>query len=912
MVSVRVGAVDDPATHTGLAHYLEHLMFKGTQTIGAFNWAEERFVYDSIVARYDDRALAETPEDKRAIDLEINKLTARQLSLSNQNEFTTLVQTMGGTNLNAGTSFDYTVYFNSFPKNMLPRWLELYSSRFINPVFRSFQPELETVYEEYNMYQDDENEQVRNFFRAHAFEGHPYSRTIIGEGEHLKNPQLSKLIDYYNTWYVPGNMALILVGDIRTEEVAALINRKFARLPAAPIPEEQEYEIKKLEGREQIKAKIGQIPQLVLVYDGVRIGHPDEIPLQVTTRLLSNSSQTGLLDKLSLEGDVMHAYSSLESFADHGRATVNVIPRYDYNQKRFESHRYVEKLVLEQIEKLAKGDFEEWLLSSVKNSLVRNYTRSLEYPIQKALLVSEAFISRQDLGRVLNYIEMVNAVTMEDVKEVVAKYFNDDFIAMHLDEGEDSKAENIDKPDLPDMPVEYTRDKSYYAKLFEKIPVEEIEIPDISFDDVKTGKINEKSKLFYVPNKENGVFTMRIRYGVGTRKMPELEYAVQLMNSAGVLGNYEPQEFRAALSRANATISYSVDEDYLTVFVEGVEANIVDVCGLMTRQILMPELDSKQLDNVKGSVYQNRRIEKENIDMQEAALEEFIMYGDKSDFVDRMPLEDVFSLTISDLTTAFQEATSYAAEIHYVGQLPFETVHQLLGTHLPLKKRELESQSPVDKALQKYDENKVFIFHNGKAKQSRILFYTDGEPYNPTLAPGLYAWNYYFDGGMASVVFDEIRGKNSFAYTASGKFGIPKLENNPMWFSGFVGTQGDKTNDAVDLYMELVRDVPRYEDRMSETKGFVKNALVSNKPHFREFSIQCQKLKRLGYNDFPFKTIVPAINNMAFDDVMNFYEKHLKNKPVTIGVVGNTSNFDLKALEKYGEVQRLREGDIFK
>lgn len=911
MVSVRAGSVDDPEENTGLAHYLEHLMFKGTQTIGAFNWAEERLVYDSIIAKYDERFGAQSVEERNAIDLEINKLTARQSALSNQNEFTTLVQTMGGTGMNAGTHYDYTIYYNSFPKNMLPRWLELYSSRFIQPVFRNFQLELETVYEEYNMYQDDENSRINNFLMSQMFEGHPYSRDIIGLGEHLKNPRISTLIDFYNKWYVPGNMALILVGDIKTEEVARLINSKFMRLPAGPVPEEKDYPIREIKGREQIKKKLGRIPQLVLVYNGVSKGHKDEIALGIATKLLSNRSQTGLLDKLSLEGDVMYATANLYSFADHGRSVIQVIPRYDYNQGRFESHRYVEKLVLQQLEKLSKGEVEEWLLTSVKNGLIRDYYRTLENSMQKALLISDAFINRQGLDRILNYPEMVNSITFEDIQSVVGKYLNNDFLALYLDEGDDKNPKTIEKPNLPDIESGTNTEKSYYAKLFEKIPVPEIDVPQISFSDVTTGGINEKSKLFYYPNRENNIFTMTIRYGVGTREMPELEYAAELMNYAGVLGNYEPQEFRAALSRANGSISYFVDEDYLTVYVEGDEASLVDICDLMTRQILMPKLDTKQLDNVKGGEYQNRRIQKEDIDSQTSAMDEFIKYGDKSDFIDRMPLEDVLDLTISDLTKAFQDATSYSAEIHYVGQLPFETVHKVLGSHLPLKQRELESKSPIEKPMKNYNENKVFVFHNSKAKQSRILFFANGDDFTPSLFAQQYAWNYYFSGSMTSVVFDEIRGKNSLAYSADGTFGLPKLKGMPMWFSGFVGTQSDKTNDAINLYMSLIRDVPQYPDRMEEIKGYVENSMLTEKPHFRNFSLYCEAMKKMGFSDFPFKSIGEEISKMSFDNILEFYEKHLKNKPVVIGIVGNTSKFDLDELEKFGEVERVRAGDLF-
>ena len=119
---------------------------------------------------------------------------------------------MGGQGLNASTGYDQTEYHNSFPPSQLEKWLEIYSERLIDPVFRGFQTELEAVYEEYNMYNDDRGSRMREFIYEQAFGDHPYARPIIGLPEHLKNPQLSKLIDFYNTWYGPQNMSIILVG----------------------------------------------------------------------------------------------------------------------------------------------------------------------------------------------------------------------------------------------------------------------------------------------------------------------------------------------------------------------------------------------------------------------------------------------------------------------------------------------------------------------------------------------------------------------------------------------------------------------------------------------------------------------------------------------------------------------------
>lgn len=912
MVSVRTGSFNDPSEFTGLAHYLEHLMFKGTERMGALDWEKEKNIYNEIVKKYDERAAEKDPVKRLEIDKEINKLTVEQSKISQQNEFNGLIESIGGTGLNAGTSLDYTVYFNRFPKAQLEKWLELYSVRFMNPVFRTFQTELETVYEEFNMYQDNRNVQVRNFVMDQAFKNHPYSRPIIGKGEHLKNPQISKLIEFYNTWYVPENMALILVGDIKTEEIASLINRKFVRIAGDTPPSRPKYDVQKIKGRSQVSANIGQIPQVVLIYNGIASGHEDEIALNVALEILSNRNRTGLLDKLTLDGDVMSVSAGGNFLLDNGRIIVNAIPSFDYNQRRFESHRTVEKMLTDQLQKLAKGDVEEWLLETIKNNIIRNYLRTIESSGGKANVLSNAFINGYNLDRVLNYDDLVRAVTMDDIKRVMKQYMGNDFLALYLSEGKNDKVEKIEKPNLPEVPDFPKEQKSVYAEWFAQIPVGEVNFPQRSFDDVIIKPINEKSKLFYTQNTENDIFTLTIKYGIGEREVPQIGMAIDLMNSAGVMAAFEPHEFRNALNRLNARVSYSSNDDYVIVNVEGTEEELKAICILITRQILMPKLDAKQLNSVKGRLLQSYRIERENIESQEDALREFIMYKNRSHYIDRMSNTDIINYSVSDLTGAFQRATDYAAEVHYVGSLPFEKVYEVLSANLPLKAQERDSNSPQVKPLEKYDSNTIFFLANNEASQSRIIFYAAGDKYSPSVSSKMYAFNQYFSGGFGGLVMNEIREKNSMAYTTYGRFQSPPIKDELFYFDGYIGTQNDKTVDAIGLFMSLVNDMPVTEGRMDELRSFIRQALLTEQPNFRSVSQYYEALKRMGYTDIPANLIVPEIDKMTFNEVVDFYKTYLKGRPMAIGIVGNPKLIDLKALEKYGKVERLNISRLFK
>ena len=468
IVAVRAGSINEPEEYTGLAHYLEHVMFKGTDQIGALDWAKEKPIYDQIIVKYDEMAATNDPAQKAAIGKEINDLTVEAGKLSVSNEFSDLMESIGGKGLNAGTSYDLTYYHNSFPAYQINKWLEISSQRFIHPVFRTFQSELENVYEEYNMYQDNPGSQQSNFLRSKAFEGHPYARDIIGLPEHLKNPHLSKLIDFYNEWYVPENMVLILVGNVNAQQIARHIAGTFGRLEAKPLPTRKTYPDLEIKGRTQYSAKVGIYPSVCLIYPGVPAGHPDELPLEIAMSLLSNGDHTGTLDKLTLDGELTDCGASPMTMREQGRNIVQCIPLYDENQRRFESNKSTEKKALKAIQQVANGEFQDWQVEAIKMNLCRDFDVQMESNTFKGHLLMDAFINGKDLAKVLNYKDEVMAITTDDIKRVVKQYLGDNYLALYIEQGKAKKGEKIQKPGY--KPIEPPVGKqSLYAMQFKNM-----------------------------------------------------------------------------------------------------------------------------------------------------------------------------------------------------------------------------------------------------------------------------------------------------------------------------------------------------------------------------------------------------------------------------------------------------------
>lgn len=910
MVGVKVGSVDDPEDLTGLAHYLEHMMFKGTQKISALDWEKEQPLYEQIIAKYDEKANTQDPEKKKSLDLEINKLTVEAAQYTAPNEFAGLTENMGGKSLNAATSYDMTMYFSSFPPSQLYRWLELNSERFINPVFRAFQPELETVYEEFNRSQDSHGRLQQEYLLEHIFPGHPYSRSVLGLQDHLKNPRLSGLVKFYNDWYVPENMVLILVGNVKMREVTGLVNNLFGRLPAKPSPERVNYPEADFKGRVEYSAKIADYPTLTLAYKGVPSGSEDELALEVCTNLLSNRNRTGLLDKLSLDGNIMGASASLLDFKDQGRIVIYGIPSYDVNQRRFESLKSLEKILLAEIEKMQKGEIEDWRFNSVKTAMMRDYDLAFESSESKAQMILQTFVNNEDISNVLTYKDRLAAISLDKVKEIAKKYFTDNYIAFNFQQGKPQKAEKLAKPQYE--PINPPRNAvSEYAKNFSKLPVKQVEPSYADFNEVQIKPINKRSKLFYTPNKENNVFTLTLKYGVGTREMPKLDYATALMENAGIMGSFDPQQLKQEFSALGAVCNFSVSENYLTITMSGYEENLAAACQLLSRQILMPQLDEQQLNQLKGSAYQMRAIETDNPSSLESAMYEYMLYQDKSSYINRMPLNEILELSISNLTGEFNRATDYEAEVHYVGSLPFESAYDILSKNLPLKAEEKETASPQVKDRVPYSENTIYFISDKDAAQSRIYFYIEGNPYKAEDDVYYSTFNKYFGNGFGGLVMQEVREYRSMAYTAEGTYVTPFLKDKNAYFMGYIGTQGDKTVDAMDIFMGLINNMPQYADRIGNIKDYLREGLQTAKPGFREASQVYEAWKRLGYTEDPAKSELPKINGLTFEDVLKFYEQNVKGRPVVIGIIGNPKQVDFTALEKYGKVVRLNKSKLF-
>ncbi|SDB88850.1 M16 family metallopeptidase [Williamwhitmania taraxaci] len=906
-VVVKAGGVNDPKDATGIAHYFEHMMFKGTDKIGTTNWEKEKVYLDSISSCYDQLG-ATTDEAKRyEIQRHINKLSLAASDYAIPNEVDKLLKKIGGKGINAYTSFEQTVYHNSFPANQLDKWLDIYAERFRNPVFRLFQSELETVYEEKNMSMDNPLGKFMETLMQKSFPGHPMGeQTILGKIEHLKNPSLNKMRKFYETYYVANNMALVLSGDFDTKEALAFIEQKFSGWPNRELPAKPTYAIAPFVGRELVSVKETPVKVGLLGFRTVSQNNPDQLALELCNDLLSNRASTGLLDKLRMDNKVMMAMAQNMSVSDVGIQQFIIVPKLVG-----QSLETAEGLVLAEVNKLKSGDFDEALIESAKTNHVKNFDQSLEEVDSRGNYIVNAFVTGKTWEEYLQENEDFGKLTKEDVMRVANKYFGDNYLALFSKMGFPKK-EKLAKPPYDAVVPKNTEAKSDFAQMLDSKP-ETIATPRfIEFGkDVQLADLSSNNHFYYTENPINKVFNLTLKYGVGSYKYPVLNQAAQYMDLIGT-ETKDFQTYKNELQKLGASVSFSTTNGYLSVDIDGFDDKLPQTLALVNELLTKPKADPKQMEKFIEEAKMNFKMESKDPSTLAEALREYGMYGDNSSYLKRLSLKEIKKLTGDSLISAFKVAQRYEAEIHYSGTVPFEQIQETIKKNIALAVNPIKSESPVSLVLKPYAENTILLLNDKKAIQSKVYIIRDGKVNNDQERIMAAAFNNYFGGDMSSLVFQEIREFRSLAYTAYANYRNPFYKGEKSYLTGFVSTQSDKTIDAMNAMFTLLDTMPSRVERLPEIKASLVQSINTGNPSFRDKSTNVENWRKQGYSDDPRKVSLEVFKNLQFSDIENFYINNVKGRPSLITINGDGKRIDMKKLQRFGKIVEVKKNQIIR
>ena len=903
-VMVNAGSKNEDPTATGMAHYLEHMLFKGTEEMGTWDYASEKPHLDSVNLLYEQLAVAKDESAKANIQQAINEQAVKASEYGLPNEFDKLLKSIGSTEVNAFTSYEMTFYHNYFPAHEIDKWLDIYAERFENPVFRSFQSELEVVYEEKNRAEDSFERRVYEKMQELIFPNLPYGQwSVLGTTDHLKNPSLTKMYDFYDKQYVPGNMALILTGNFDKESAKRSIKEKFGDWEAKEVPVTRLPEPKPIVEEQLEKVRITPIKAGFLGFQTVPYNHPDRIAMDVAEYLLYNEGETGYINQIELNNEMIYAGSFSSIYNDAGAYVIFFIPKI-----LVQSIGNAEKKIENALNNLHFGEFSDELLQAAKNEISRTYQESLENLEERGTLIGGSFNAGLTWDYVLQYPSNIQNITKEDVIRVSNKYLGKNLVKMVSRTGFPKK-EKLDKP--PYKPVTSEQEKeSAYAKEFEKIEAKDFEPQFLDLtNDVDRIELPGGHTIMTSKNSFNNIFNLEIKFRTGTIDNPKLDYVAGIGTLSGA-GNYSMSELKNAYAALGSTYDVYGSLNYFVVTLEGPEDKLDETLKL-TNLLLT---DIKPNENTMKVLYNGekteRKLEKRTPQSLSMALINYASYGDQSYYLERLKSKEIKALEAEDLQTDFLNILkNYQAEIVYTGKKSAQELSELVADNLDLSASGKAMELQV-RPMQPVSKPQILFVNNKKAVQSQVYFYMPGEPVAKDEYPYVQAFNQYFGGGFSGLILQEIREYRSLAYSAAGWYQPAPITDADSRLITYIGCQADKTTDAITVMKGLIEDMPQKPERMAALRKNLQLETVTEYPDFRSIPDRVIALERRGFDDDPNRTAYETYPELTMEDIYEFYAQRIKGKPYTITVLGDGRRINMDELKKLGEVVELKYDDF--
>ncbi len=905
-VIVHAGSKNEDTAYTGVAHYFEHMMFKGTDRIGTTDWANEKIYLDSISMMYDKLRETKDEEGRKAVQKEINRLNIEASKFAIANETDAILQKMGCTGLNAGTSYDYTVYYNTLPSNQLENWMDVYVERFRNPVYRLFQSELEAVYEERNLYANDMMyEFTRNIFRE-SFGSHPYSRDVIGLDEHLKNPQPSQMKVFYDKYYVASNMTLLLVGDFNTEEALRMVRERFNAWPKGETQPKVEYELPKFESRVVKEVKQTPIKAGLMFFPGVPNNHPDKLTLEVMSEIISGGN--GSMDKLSTSGKLLSANLIPLSLEDAGSNVILYIPKL-VGQK----HAEAEEMIWNCIDSVKKGLFSDRLLESIKMQNLRDRLEQVESVDGIAMLLEQLICEGSSYEEWEQDNERLQNMTREEIMEVANRYFDSLRCTSIRSSMGLPKKNSAVKPDWDHLDVQNQGAESEFARMIGERHVNEITPQVIDFDKaVTTLPVTSGCNLYASPNPKNNIFTLSICFHYGEADDRRLETAAGYLEMLGA-GEMDLHQFEIELKRFGGEFGIYTEYDNIYLEISGFEENLDTILSLAILKLQHPRHDAQQLKNIIEETKADKKSSKNEDFSWNYALYYYLQHGENSPFLEQLTIKELKKLTGEELVSLLEPMYQRDGYVSFVGNTAPERIRDIL-LEKGLVRNGTERTAPRVRPHARHDTDVVYYLTNKSFLKSDIRFVTEyGDKFDLNDIPAAILFDEYFGGGMNSVVFQEIREFRSLGYSTYGYFSYDVLNRYNPYLGCYLGTQCDKTNEGVDAMMELVRAFPERPEKFPVVQQYIISTRNSNYIGFRRIPDQVRYWKEIRhFESDPRPETTAQIRNINYDDLRAFHDKYIKNRTQVIGISGNAKKIDLKELQQYGKVVKLKFKDIVK
>lgn len=902
-VAVRAGSKTDPATNTGLAHYLEHLLFKGTDKYGSLDWAKEKVELDKIDALYEKYNKTKDPAQRKEIYKEIDRVSGIASKYAIANEYDKMMSAMGAQGTNAFTSFEQTVYTDDVPANALDKYIAVQAERFRNPVLRIFHTELEAVYEEKNRSLDNDGSLVLETLLANLFKKHNYGQqTTIGTVEHLKNPSLIEIRKYFNTYYVPNNMAVILSGDFNPDHAIAKIDKAFSYMKEKSVPE-YTFAPEDAITSPVIKEVVGPDAESVTIAFRLPSNQDKDAALANLVGSILTNGKAGLIDlNLVKKQKLLKASAYSYLLVDHGLLYISASP------SQGQSLEDVKKLVLNEIENLKKGNFDDDLIPSIVNNIKKHKIQQTESYGDRAYMLMDAFTGKLNWRDQVAYVNDLSKVTKKDIMDFANKYFGNNYVAVLKHKGERTDIEKIEKPTI--TPVETNADKqSAFVKMINQMPSTPVAPVFLDYNkDLQRSKLG-KAEVYYVQNKENQLYRLNFRYKIGTLNDLKMGLAAQYIQFLGTDKKSAEQISKEFYKIASSFRVHTADE-YTFVTIEGLQENFEAAVTLYENLIQNLKADDQALEALKARIQKYRSDVKANRNQIMQALTSYALYGPKNKYNHALSNAEIASTTSQELVDRLKKLNDVEQIVIYYGPATMgELTSKLSSLHKVPATFAKVAPAKVFKQVEQ-TKNQV-LFTDYEMVQAETRWIRNTVPYNPAESTVIKVFNNYFGGSMGSLVFQTIRESKALAYSTYGMYRTPRKKDEKYYMLAYVGAQADKLKEAVSTMDDLLTTMPELPANLDLAKAQLKKDIQTERIGQDDIIYNYLNAKELGLTKDIRKEIYQNLDKITMNQVKAFHDKYLSKKPYTYVILASEKKLSKEELQKIGEFKKLTLEELF-
>ena len=905
-IAVRTGSKNDPAETTGLAHYLEHLMFKGTKQFGTNNPEAEAPLLDEIEQRYEAYRKLTDPEARKKAYHEIDSVSQVAAKYFIPNEYDKLMAAIGANGTNAFTSNDVTCYVEDIPSNEIDNWAKIQADRFQHMVIRGFHTELEAVYEEYNIYLTDDGDKIWSAIGKKLTPTHPYgTQTTIGTQEHLKNPSITNIKNYFNKWYVPNNVAICMAGDFDPDKTIAIIDKYFGGWKPGADVRQPVFPVQKPLTAPTDTTIVGQQAEQVWVaWLAKKASDLQCDTLNVIGDMLNNG-RAGIFDlNLNQTMKVQGAGAGIQTQQDYSQFILMGQPKPNQSLKE------VRDLMLAEIENLKKGNFSDDLLPSVVNNMKLSYQRAMENNRWRTNQFMRAFINGKKWEQEVGYLNRISKMTKQQIVDFANRFFTNGYATIFKTQGVDSTQKKIDKPAI--TPIQANRDqKSAFVKAIQESEVEPIQPVFVDFSkDLTITETKKKLPLYYKKNVDDGLFNLVFRYEFGHEDDNRYDIASGYLDFVGT-DKLSATQIKQQFYQLACDYSVNVNGDNLNISLSGLSENMPAALKLMENVLHHAKADKASYDQFVDLTLKERDDRKKDQRTCFDYLYSYCVYGPHNVRRDDMTEQQLREADPQELLNLIGNLSTKEHKVLYYGPMSEKELSKLLSKEHKTPKYLMPVSQGEPFVEQQATENQVVIAPFDAKNIYMRMYHNEGRTWNPDEAAVQEVFNEYYGGGMNGIVFQEMREARGLAYNAYANYYRPSAKDKKEYYITHIITQNDKMVDCISHFHEILNEMPASETAFQIAKDACIKRLASARTTKSGVIYAYLAAQKLGMNISTNELIYKHLDQVQLKDIVNFEKQNMANKAYRYIILGDEKELDMKYLEGLGTIKRLSLEEVF-